>query len=102
MNWGAVGWSGPEPMPPPFPPQPLHACPVAPQVPKFTAAVIDFPQRGYGLERGIDIHGMVGMEFLEQFDIKYEKDLKTGVDMVDVYRAGEVPSSSNAHVLLSR
>eukprot|EP00667_Euglena_gracilis_P010780 EG_transcript_10983 len=58
-------------------------------VPSFTAAVIDFPQRGYAEERGIVIHGMVGMQFLEQFDLKYARDTATGVDMLSVYRATE-------------
>jgi len=44
-------------------------------VPKFTAAVVDFPQRKYAERGGMDIHGMVGMEFLEQFDLKYDEDI---------------------------
>ena len=43
------------------------------QIPQFTAGVIDFPQRLYAQERGLEVHGMVGMEFLEQYDFKYAK-----------------------------
>jgi hypothetical protein len=59
------------------------------EIPKFTAGVIDFPQRLYAQERGLEVHGMVGMEFLEQYDFKYAKDPEKGIDMVYLYRANE-------------
>lgn len=35
--------------------------------------------------------GMVGMEFLEQFDIKYARDPAKGYDVLSVYRPGAFP-----------
>jgi len=59
------------------------------EVPRFTAAVLDFPQRGYAAERGVAVHGMVGMEFLEQFDVRYARDPTTGGDTLTLYRPHE-------------
>eukprot|EP00667_Euglena_gracilis_P011674 EG_transcript_11933 len=52
-------------------------------VPRFTAAVIDFPQRKFARKTDVEISGMVGMQFLEQFDVKYEQD------RLEVFRANE-------------
>jgi len=52
-------------------------------VPRFNAAVVDFPQRRIAQKQGFEVVGIVGMQFLEQYDLKYEGD------QVEVFRANE-------------
>ena len=40
-------------------------------VPNFTASVFDMPQAALAAQQNTVLHGVVGMEFLEQFDVKW-------------------------------
>ena len=51
-------------------------------VPQFTALVFDFPQCALAARQNVPLHGVVGMQFLEQFDLH----IRPGE--VEVYAAG--------------